>query len=691
MAFLAPLFLAALVAIAVPVLIHLTHRQRREPIEFPSLMFLRRIEYRTTKRQRIRHPLLFAMRVLAFLLLALAFARPFLRAEGDVGAGGDGGREVVILLDNSFSMGHGDRAARARSAALQVVDGIGAGDRATVVRFAGRAEALLEPTSDRGALRAAVEATRPGTSAGRYAPALSLARGILGRAERPRREVVLVSDLQRTGWVPGEELRLPAGTVVNVVDVGDGPAENVAVTAVEFVRGARDGREQVTATARLANRGSRAAERMPVAVVLDGREVARDTVTVAPNAAANVRLGPFVHPSGVARGTVTAGDDALAGDNVRHFTLDRGRDVGVLLVQDPAVPPSRALYLRRALAIGADPVFRVDLRRAGELSTADLQGRALVIWDDAPAPRGEIARRLRAFVAEGGGLLAVFGDRTRPDDWSGDAASLLAARANEVTDRMNDRGGRLGALDRAHPVFEPFAGPRGGNLGAPRFFRYRALSPADSATVIARFDDGAAALAERRVGRGRLLAFGSTFDNVWNDLPVQPVFLPLVRQLAAHAAGWAAEPAWRTVGEALDAGALAAGADSATAEWVALSPNGEQKRLTGRAAVVELDAPGFWEIRRFGARGAPERVVAVNVDPSESDLARVPRAEVLAALAPAAETLAESADAAPLTATERESRQSLWWFLLLAASLLFAAETVLSNRLARATRVPGRQ
>ena len=473
--------------------------------------------------------------------------------------------------------------------------------------------------------------------------------------------------------------------------MGEGPAENVAVTGVEFVRGVAEGREQVTATARVANRGARPAERVPVTVNVDGREVARDTVTIAAAGAASVRLGPFVHPSGLARGTVTAGDDALAGDNVRHFTLDRGRDVGVLLVQDPSVSPSRALYLRRALAIGADPVFRVDLRRAGELAAGDLQGRSLVIWDDAPPPRGDAARRLREFVAAGGGVIVTFGDRTRPDDWTGDAAALLAARAGDVTDRMSDRGGRLGALDRAHPVFEPFAGPRGGNLGAPRFFRYRALAPLDSAAVIARFDDGAPALAERRVGRGRVLSFGSTFDNVWNDLPVQPVFLPLVRQLATHASGWTAEPAWRTVGEALDAGALAAGADSATAEWVALAPDGEQKRLTGRAAVVELDATGFWEIRRFGARGAPARVVAVNVDPAESDLARVPRAEVLAALAPRGGAGDSATDAAPLTAAERESRQSLWWFLLLAATLLFAAETVLSNRLARATRQPGRQ
>ncbi|HVE77353.1 MAG TPA: BatA domain-containing protein, partial [Gemmatimonadaceae bacterium] len=238
MALLAPLFLLGLAALAVPVLVHLTHRQRREPVAFPSLMFLRRIELKTTRRQRIRDRLLFAMRSLALVLLALAFARPFLRARSAAPAAADAGREVVVLLDHSFSMGYGDRWARARAAALRTIDGLGPADRATIVRFAARAEAVNEPTADRGVLRAAVDALRPGAGGTRYAPALSLARSLAAAAERPRREVVLISDFQRAGWSAGEEVRLPDGTALSTADVGDGESDNVVVTGIDFQRAA---------------------------------------------------------------------------------------------------------------------------------------------------------------------------------------------------------------------------------------------------------------------------------------------------------------------------------------------------------------------------------------------------------------------------------------------------------------------
>src|SRR2546430_970570 len=79
MSFLAPLFLVGLAAIAIPVLVHLIQRERKRVVEFPSLMFLRRIPYQSVRRRRIRNWLLLAMRAAAIALIVAAFARPFVR------------------------------------------------------------------------------------------------------------------------------------------------------------------------------------------------------------------------------------------------------------------------------------------------------------------------------------------------------------------------------------------------------------------------------------------------------------------------------------------------------------------------------------------------------------------------------------------------------------------------------------
>src|SRR5918997_4046660 len=175
--FLAPLFLAGLVAVAVPIFVHLIQRERKEAVEFPSLMFLQQIPYRSVRRQRIRHWTLLALRCLALLLIATAFARPFFRRDGGAVGGGPGAaREVVVLLDRSYSMAYGDRWTRARAAARRAVDGLRAGDRASIVVFDETPEALTEPTADRGRLQSAVGNASPGSGGTRYAPALRMAQ-----------------------------------------------------------------------------------------------------------------------------------------------------------------------------------------------------------------------------------------------------------------------------------------------------------------------------------------------------------------------------------------------------------------------------------------------------------------------------------------------------------------------------------
>ena len=121
MTFLTPLFLAGLGAIAIPVLIHLIQREKKRVIEFPSLMFVRRIPYQSVRRRRIRHWALLLLRAAAIALVVAAFARPFFRQGAVAAAVGGGAREIVILLDQSASMGYGDRWARAQEAARTIV------------------------------------------------------------------------------------------------------------------------------------------------------------------------------------------------------------------------------------------------------------------------------------------------------------------------------------------------------------------------------------------------------------------------------------------------------------------------------------------------------------------------------------------------------------------------------------------
>jgi hypothetical protein len=673
MGFLTPLFLAGLAALSVPILVHLTHRARSETVPFPSLMFLQRIPYRSSRRQTLRNWLLFALRCAAFALLAFAFARPFLATPGQAATTPGGARTRVVLVDRSGSMAHGDRWVRAKEGARRALAELDGADRASLVFFDVVAQSSGEPTADRARLTAALDAAQPGFAATRYGPALRMAAEMLDASSLPRREVVLVTDFQKTGFDGRDDVHLPAGATLDWVDVSAGDASNVAITGVELSRDYEDGRERVVAAARVVNKGTQAVNGLDVALEVDGRPVRQQKVSLAANTSATVTFEAYPLPAAPARAAVRVTPDGLPHDDAFSFVLAPGGDLRVLVLESAGAPGRRSLYVRRALQIGHRPRFRVDVKPAAALAPEDLATSAVVVLNDV-APAAGAAKRLQEFVAGGGGLLVALGEQS-VSGWSA-AVSLLGSPPGGAADRSADWGGTLAHLDYAHPVFELFRGPRSGDFSTARFFRYRALDARQG--VLARFDDGAVALAEHRLGKGRVLVWTSTLDTFWNDLPLQPVFLPFLHQLLKHAGGHVETRPWYTVGEALD---LSAEPELQGREAAVVVPSGQKERLSAAQRAVELSAPGFYEVRRLEG-GRWSRLAAVNFDPAESDLAALDPEELAGAVTQKGEPRTARASAAPTT-EEHESAQALWRWLLIAAFLFLVGETILSNRLPR--------
>lgn len=689
MSFLTPWFFAGLAAVAVPVLIHLINRERKAVIEFPSLMFLQRIPYRSVRRQKLRHLLLLALRCLALFLLVAAFARPFFEKRGALAGAGTGARERVILLDHSYSMGYGDRWARALDAARNETRDLAGGDRATLVLFANDAVAVNAPTAQRDRLEGALASVKLSDEGTRIAPAVKLASQVLEGSNLPRREVVIISDFQRVGWSGRDEVRLPPRTNVRVVDLSTGETADLAVTTVKTDRDAQGDRSRVTVAARITNTG-KASRNVDATLELAGRVIATQRVTVPASGSAQARFAPMAVPLGATRGTVRIPHDALAANDAFNFTIAPDEAVSVLILEPSVARANQSLYLSRALSIGDRPVFTADTRAIETATIADLHGRSLIVLNDVAPPSGALGAKIREMVTAGAGLLIAPGDiaATR---WTADWQPFLPARLGGVNDRSSGGGGTIASVNYSNPIFELFALPHNGDFSAARVYRHRTLDVTGDSGVLARFDDGSPALVERIIGRGKVMLWGTSLDEYWTDLPVQPVFLPFVHELAKYAGRYSDARQWFTAGDALDLsrhGELTAGLavptkDSET-EFVLESPSHTRLRLSagGSTHIADLREAGFYELRGTSTAVGSGRPIAVNVDPKESDLSHVAPGEVVAAItAPGPVTnTGLLSDGSP---DETERRQTLWWYLLFAAMLLAAGETLLSNRLSR--------
>lgn len=365
------------------------------------------------------------------------------------------------------------------------------------------------------------------------------------------------------------------------------------------------------------------------------------------------------------------------------------------IVLEGANPQQDASFYIRTAHISEEASFDVEVRRSTSLSAADLASTDVVILNDIPFPQGAAGDRLRRFVEEGGGLLLVLGERSA---WQTGLEEILPGRFGPA--RNHSRGAaRLGRLDRSHPVFEAFAGPRSGDFSRARFFRSRDLELVPEGRGLAWFDDGSVALAERRLGEGTVLVWTSTMDRYWNDLAVQPVFLPFIHGLMRHLSGYQERVPWFTIGQVLDLAdpaGLVFVADRETelppdVDLVALTPGGGSVALPATAGprFLELEEPGFYPVRPPGTNPARPFAVAVNVDVAESELEAMDPEELAAAVAPRETGVVIGAGGETLSVEmqerNQERRQSLWRLLMVAALVLLLIETAISNWISRTT------
>ncbi|MEE9570681.1 MAG: BatA domain-containing protein [Gammaproteobacteria bacterium] len=598
MTLLAPAFLVGLLAVGIPIWLHRLSSENPNRQPFGSVMFLEPGEPRRVLAKKLQYLLLLALRIGLLVLLALAFARPALQGAAQTFLG-ESARLQVIVMDVSASMGYGQRWARARDIAADLIDDMDSTDLGQLVAAGRLTRVLVEPSLDRTRLRQGLNALEPGLFRIDYGQIISAVDGVLRGVEMP---VVLhlVTDLQQASSPTRfADLAPRAPLELQVHDVSAAGEANWSI----------DGLGWTAASAEVAVgiRGydTDAAE-MTVVLELNGDEVARQRVAVPAGAGAQLSFDGLELESGAnrVRALLTPGDD-LTVDDHRALVVRRPLPSPVLLVAGD--PRGRdALFISAAMNTLPELALQIEQIVPAALPDKTLADYALIMVGDGGALAEEDSAQLRDHVAAGGALLMALGPR---------AAGLdrvpVTNHEFRAVSQFGETGGdyaTVGNLDRTHPALNSVD-----ELRSAKFFRYLAVIPDDADSVMIRLDDGTPLLIDHVLGDGRVLVFTSSLDREWNDLPVKPVFVPFVAELSTYLTGGLGLSGEASLGSTLSPRAVG------LVGGQIFDPDGN-KALglagTGSGDEVLLDKTGFYEIVGAGQT----ELVAVNVDPRESDL-----------------------------------------------------------------------
>jgi hypothetical protein len=515
MQLLIPSLLWTLGAAALPVLIHLSRRRVFKEMHVGTLRFLSASTVPRKRRARLEEVLLMLLRMVALLLLALVFLRPYLPGSASPSARTG---QTLILLDASGSITP-EMAEQARAAAGRVLRD-GKSPSYTLAAFADQVAILSNPG----------EYQPVAGSPTHTADALKWALRHFQQNPAVSGRVVLISHLAASQLPESAPQIWPPSIPVEIIPLKEPAANNIAVTDIKLLTpyAEREMEIEVMVSPQA---------RKPVKLKLQAEGINLEN-TVPPGK--NSCTFRFPVPRDLVRGSVTAlSADPWKEDNNRPFAFARISQKRILLVDGrPAATPfdGQAYFIAKALsasgvAHGKSPFLpEIVYGLESNQGIVDLSPFAAVALCGVNEVSTPAAQPLASFVAGGGSLIHVLHDSFQPG-----AEALIAANLipSGIQYRQNADRRTIARFDANHPAFAAFADKDYGNLADLPWQQRFAFGENPEWKPLLTLDNESPLLWERSVSTssGRVMLLAHPLTRHWNDLPREPLFVPLVKNI----------------------------------------------------------------------------------------------------------------------------------------------------------------
>lgn len=659
-------------AAAVPIIIHLIHRNRAETVFFAAMRFLNKTPAHLLRRQKLKQILLLAMRILALALLGLAFARPLLVGEKGSRVLGQDSQALALVIDVSASMAAARHLQNAIASATEIVQSAGEADQISVITAGAALEVLAENAAPSQAL-AALPRAQQQQSTSNLREAIQFADNILHQSPLRRRRIYLISDLQATNLPLGN---LTLNSTADCLPVAVTPRwQNVAVLEGERVE--REGRVSYLCRVRnfadmkqeievrLVSGAQRARPGMTQRITLSAGEEQTILFTTA-------ELGNATAPTVYFE--IAAAVDDLPADNRFYLapkTLGKHR---VLL----AIGDSNAeFFLQHALELPGSG-YSVTRTSPNAIETLISEEFSAIVLAGVTGVSNNAAQKLAAYVQNGGGLFIALGNKPPNETFNHFLADLLPGTITGAASRSREQVA-LTEIDFAHPIFTIFRDPANGDPSSIAVTTHYQTQTKTEAIRIAGFEDGTPALLELGVGRGRVLLWTSTIDLSSGNLPMRGIFVPLLHQWIGYVRRTEPQKAATYVGQP-----ILLSDEFAPEHGITITrPDGSKHELenAGQSTFAGTTTAGHYLFEQNGKRVWR----AVNLDMRESDPAALPVEDLQARLSRPDEETQLSGVFGISAPSERdvEKQQKLWRMGLWAVLALLLCEAWLANRTPR--------
>jgi len=666
MNFLYPGFLFSLLAVVIPILIHLFNFRKFRKIYFSNVQFLKAAQEQNSSREELKNLLILASRIFAIVFLVFAFARPYFAS----GSGYNPGTAnlINIYIDNSYSMGSvnkdGTLLDEAKRKAKEISRQFSPNDRFQLITndFEGRHQRMLNNEQ----LLNLVDEIK-------ISPARRSLQQVLNRqnsvdAGKRYRFNFVISDFQRA-FTGTKVIQTDPGSQLSLLRLEANTLPNVGVDSIWSLSPAHKPGDQEKFVVKLHNYSDKETKDIPVKLLINNQQKVLARLNISAGKSVTDTLGFSGLSAGWQKGLVSIKDFPLTFDDELKFSFKVNSGLNILhITGDLSERHISSLF-------SADSYFRLSTMPESNVLYSAFSRYQLIILSGLKTPSSGLALQLKGFVQNGGSVV-IFPDLdTRTEDFS----SFLQGLSLPPAISLSKDTVSVTALDLKSNIFNDVFEEVPAKLDLPKVNRhlvYRKNTRSNREDILS-LPGGQGFFSRYRLGAGQVYLSASSLKSEDSNLPQHPVFVPLLYKIAFTSVQ--EQPLYYTIGRNNLLGSTK----------ISLNPN-QSLRLTsaneelipevrqtpGRTLLYIADqvrASGFYELLKSDSLLS---TYAFNESRAESDMHFTPERELRQLFGAKILTI-PNAGASLTPAALENNHTELWKLCLVLCAVFLAAEALL--------------
>ncbi len=550
MSFLSPLFLFALFAVGLPLLIHLLNLKKPKRIAFSTLAFFNELQKSTIRKIRIKRYILLLLRLLAVACLALVLARPFLPPILGLGGNTNQPTIIAIVVDNSISMARigskGPLLEQAKSVISDIVSSAKADDKFLIQVTNG--EGVISSTLSEGQINRELEKLSINSGGNYLSGRVGEIIQTLSESPFQNKRLFLISDGQ---FLINEELtsaveKLPESVAVSLVKLEDVSVQNTFIQSVSSSTSMIGEGIPYQLQVQVSNSGDVLAANQFLTLEMDGETLGQYPIQLAPGETQSFSFALNPEKAGSMNGKLELEGDEFTLDNEYFFTVEVPNQRQVLLVsQNTQSSDSKISYTQAILDAPDNARAQLNYTRISndELSNAQFNNYDAIILDGLRSIPEYTFEGLQNFVQSGKGLLVFPSQQTDIPNYN---AFLSLFNAGKIVGVIGDYASFNNVasgteLQEDHPIFSGlFDRNEDEELRFTKpdvYYYYKVVATSGGSGInLLTLNTKDPLFREKEFGQGKVLI--STIGNGpgWSNFPVKALYAPFYYRSILYAA-----------------------------------------------------------------------------------------------------------------------------------------------------------